>query len=115
MAGSGIARAIISLAALIQRRPVLIAGSAEQRRQILQLLGHHMDDLTFPLNVPSALQHGCLEHDMALPLEQIRPDDHICNTGFIFNGDENYAGCRHRTLTQERPGGDRGTPAARHH
>src|SRR5829696_7416867 len=64
---------------------------AEQRREVDEVLGNHMNDLTLPLYPAATPDHVCRENEPALPLEQGRPDDEVRDVRLVFQRDEQNA------------------------
>ena len=78
------------IASAVRKRKDFFALSdrAEQAREVDEVLGNHVNDLTLPLHPAAATKHICRENEPALPFEQRRPNDQVRNVRFVFERDE---------------------------
>jgi len=67
-----------------------IAQSVEQRRDILDLLGHQMNHARLPLDPPGDAQHPPGDHRATKMIEDLAPDHDIDDPGLIFQGEKNH-------------------------
>ena len=65
------------------------------------MLGHQMDHIALPLDASPAGDHAGREDQASLLFEEGRPDDEICDVGFVLDGDEHDAFGRTRLLPHE--------------
>ena len=54
-----------------------IADACEQRREVFQPLGNDMNDLAFALDLPAHAHPRGTEHNAAVRLENLGPDDKV--------------------------------------
>jgi len=74
---------------------------AQPGRQINQPLGDQMDNLAFHLQLPIDTQEAGPQQFPALSFDQLRVYDDIGQAAFVFQRDEDDAGCRPRPLTSD--------------
>ena len=86
---------------------IALSNRAEQRRQVDEVLGNHVDDLTLPLHPASTPDHIRRENDPALPFEQGRPNDQVRNVRFVLERDEQDPIGRARPLADKHEPRDR--------
>lgn len=75
--------------------------SGQQIAQILKSQGHHVNDLALPFDISIGLKQISPAGDPRISIEDIRSNNQVRHARLIFEGDENDAAGRPRTLTDQ--------------
>ena len=78
---------------------------AQQRRQVREPAGEHVDDLPLALDLAVHGQQLCAEQLAPLPVAEIAPDDHVDRPRFILQRDEDDAARGVRPLAADDDAG----------
>ena len=78
----------------------------QQRAQILQTFGHHMDDVLLRLHATVDPDQARAHDDGAIALEDFRPDDDVGDSGFVFQRGEDDARRGAGALAHQNKTGD---------